>query len=195
MGKVFYIMGKSASGKDTVYQLLLNRMPELKTVKIYTTRPIREGETDGVEYRFSSMKQYRSFLEEGVVIESRTYETVHGPWVYYTVDDGQFKLDQEYYLMIGTLESYEAMKGYLGPEALVPIYIYTDDEIRLQRAIEREKKQKIPNYAEVCRRYLADETDFSMENLLRSQINKQYRNTDLNDCLEEIVGDIRHLML
>ena len=32
MGKIFYIMGKSATGKDTIYQELLNRIPELKTV-------------------------------------------------------------------------------------------------------------------------------------------------------------------
>lgn len=49
MGKIFYVMGKSASGKDTVYKQIHSRMPELKTVRMYTTRPIRDGETDGVE--------------------------------------------------------------------------------------------------------------------------------------------------
>ena len=52
MGKIFYVMGKSASGKDTIYKQLHARMPELKTVRMYTTRPIRDGETDGVEYFF-----------------------------------------------------------------------------------------------------------------------------------------------
>lgn len=51
MGKLFYIMGKSASGKDTIYQRLL-RNPEfsLERLVIYTTRPIRDGELDGREY-------------------------------------------------------------------------------------------------------------------------------------------------
>lgn len=195
MGKIFYVMGKSASGKDTVYRLLLNRIPGLETVTIHTTRPIREGETDGVEYKFSTMEQYEAFLKSGCVIESRTYQTVCGPWVYYTVDDGQFHLDQEYYLMIGTLESYESMRGYFGKDVMVPVYIYTDDETRLKRAIEREKKQKTPNYSEVCRRYLADEVDFSSEKLIHSQILKQYENVDLTVCMEEIVGDIRRLMI
>ncbi len=50
MGKIFYVMGKSASGKDTIYKKLHSRMPELKTVTMYTTRPIRDGEHNGVEY-------------------------------------------------------------------------------------------------------------------------------------------------
>lgn len=50
MGKIFYVMGKSASGKDTIYKRLHSRMPELKTVTMYTTRPIRDGEQNGVEY-------------------------------------------------------------------------------------------------------------------------------------------------
>ena len=47
MGKIFYVMGKSASGKDTIYKKLHSRMPELKTVTMYTTRPIRDGEHNG----------------------------------------------------------------------------------------------------------------------------------------------------
>ena len=47
MGKIFYVMGKSASGKDTIYKELRERIPELKTVVLYTTRPIRDGETEG----------------------------------------------------------------------------------------------------------------------------------------------------
>ena len=43
MGRIFYIMGKSATGKDTVFKELLKRRPELTTVVPYTTRPIREG--------------------------------------------------------------------------------------------------------------------------------------------------------
>ena len=60
MGKIFYVMGKSASGKDTIYKRLHSRMPELKTVTMYTTRPIRDGEQNGVEYFFVD----RSYLEQ-----------------------------------------------------------------------------------------------------------------------------------
>ena len=52
MGKIYYVMGKSCSGKDTIYRRLTERHPELRVVVPYTTRPIREGEQDGVEYFF-----------------------------------------------------------------------------------------------------------------------------------------------
>ena len=50
MGKIFYIMGKSASGKDTIYKELIEKMPKFHSIVPYTTRPMREGEKDGVEY-------------------------------------------------------------------------------------------------------------------------------------------------
>ena len=52
MGRLFVFMGKSASGKDTLYGELLARYPEIHAVIPYTTRPIREGETDGGAYYF-----------------------------------------------------------------------------------------------------------------------------------------------
>ena len=71
-------MGKSASGKDTLYKLLLNRMPELKKVVIHTTRPKREGEREGVEYFFDSREALNAFREQGKIVEERTYDTVMG---------------------------------------------------------------------------------------------------------------------
>ncbi|MBS1482194.1 MAG: guanylate kinase, partial [Clostridium sp.] len=67
MGKIFYVMGKSASGKDTIYKQLHARMPELKTVRMYTTRPIRDGETDGVEYFFVDDGRLEQCRENGTL--------------------------------------------------------------------------------------------------------------------------------
>ena len=41
MGKIFYIMGKSASGKDTIYKELIEKMPKFHSIVPYTTRPMR----------------------------------------------------------------------------------------------------------------------------------------------------------
>lgn len=38
MSKIYYLMGKSSTGKDTIYKELRKRMPQLKNVTIYTTR-------------------------------------------------------------------------------------------------------------------------------------------------------------
>ena len=191
MGRIYYLLGKSATGKDTLYKEILKRRPKLRTVTMYTTRPIREGETDGVEYFFTGREELERQLASGKVIESRTYQTIAGPWTYYTVYDGQFDVaDDESCLMIGTLESYEKMCAYFEAGKMVPVYIEVPDGIRLLRAVKREENQKKPNYREVCRRYLADEKDFSEENLERLGITKRYQNTDMEMCLEEILRDL-----
>lgn len=191
MGRIYYLLGKSATGKDTLYKEILKRRPKLRTVTMYTTRPIREGETDGVEYFFTDCEELELQLASGKVIESRTYQTIAGPWTYYTVDDGQFDVaDDESCLMIGTLESYEKMCAYFEAGKMVPVYIEVPDGIRLLRAVKREENQKKPNYREVCRRYLADEKDFSEENLERLGITKRYQNTDMEMCVEEILRDL-----
>ena len=160
MGKIYYLMGKSSSGKDTLYKEILSRMPEIKTVTLYTTRPIRDGERDGVEYHFVSEETLKHYEEDGKIIEKRTYDTVYGQWKYATIDDGQMNLDDSDYLIIGTLESYSKMKSYYGEEYLVPIYIEVEDGERLSRALQRERQQEQPKYDELCRRFLADQNEF-----------------------------------
>ncbi len=191
MGRIYYIMGKSATGKDTIYKEVLKQRPDLKTIVMYTTRPIREGETDGIEYHFRTIPEMEEMRDSGKIIELRMYQTVFGPWYYFTMDDGQFDLESDTnYLMIGTLESYEKMLRYFGQDAIWPIYIEVPDGIRLQRAVARESAQKNPNYKETCRRYLADEDDFAEENLVRLGIEKRYLNLKLDQCLEHVLADI-----
>ena len=192
MGKIFYIMGKSATGKDTVYKEILKRFSDLKTIVMYTTRPIRENETDGVEYHFRTISEMERLKESGKMIELRVYQTIAGPWYYFTMDDGQFDLSKDQNcLMIGTLESYEKMIQYFGNEFLVPVYIEVPDGIRLKRATEREAMQKKPNFREVCRRYLADEDDFTEDRLKHLGIDKRYENLELETCLHMISERIR----
>lgn len=192
MSKIFYLMGKSASGKDSIYRALVKRFPFEKIV-MYTTRPMRQGETDGVQYYFTDEAQYQRLLEEGKVVESRCYQTIHGPWIYYTVDDGSVHRDgKEQYLVIGTLESYEKMKDYYGADMLVPIYLEVDDGLRLERALAREKAEAVPRYSEMCRRYLADEEDFSEEKLKAAGIDRRFFNEQLKTCLEEISEYIKN---
>ena len=61
MGRIFYIMGKSATGKDTVFKELLKRRPELTTVVPYTTRPIREEDRRSGYFHFTEkLEQFKN---------------------------------------------------------------------------------------------------------------------------------------
>lgn len=188
MGKIFYLMGKSSSGKDTIYRKLMkDRRVDLCKIVPYTTRPIREGEKEGVQYHFTDMDGFNSLLESGKVIEYRVYDTFHGKWIYYTVADESINLDINDYLIIGTPQSYDATKKYFGNDKVLPILINVDDGIRLTRALNREKKQEKPKYEEMCRRFLADAEDFSEENLKKSGIDKVFNNEILDNCIEEVI--------
>lgn len=195
MGKIFYLMGPSSSGKDTIYKRLLGEKElQLNTLVTYTTRPIRVGETEGVEYHFINEEKLVELERLGKVIELREYDTFHGVWKYFTVNDSNLDLEQYNYLMIGTLESYEKTKKYLGDKYLVPILIVVDDAIRLQRALNREKKQENPKYQEMCRRYLADAVDFSDAKVKEAGIFKSFRNEDFEVCMREITTYIKEMI-
>ena len=188
MGKIYCIMGKSASGKDTIYKELLKQdKVKLQTLVTYTTRPIREGERDGVEYFFSNEEELENLKSQNKVIEIREYHTMHGVWKYFTVDDGRLDLDNHSYIFIGTLESYLRLRDYYGKSVLVPIYINLDDGLRLTRALQREQQQDNPKYAELCRRYLADEEDFSKDKLADADVLMQFENDNLESVLDQIV--------
>ncbi|KAI4441425.1 guanylate kinase [Schaedlerella arabinosiphila] len=186
MGKIYYIMGKSASGKDSIFKEVKKRMPELKDIVLYTTRPIRENETEGVEYHFVDEEFLRGMQEKKRVIELRSYNTRCGIWKYFTADDGQIDPEKFDYLTIGTLESYAAMKTYFGEEQVVPLYVEVEDGLRLARAVERERSQADPKYAEMCRRFLADSEDFSEENLEKAGIKKRFENVEFGECVDKI---------
>ena len=192
MGKIYCVMGKSSTGKDTIYSRLMSQKDfNLKKIVPYTTRPIREGEVDGESYHFCTEDQLAKLEESGKIIELRAYDTAYGIWKYFTVNDGQIELDKNSYMLIGTLEAYLKIKDYFGKEAVVPIYIELDDGVRLSRALGRERKQDNPRYEEMCRRFLADSEDFSEDKLMDAGIDNRFNNEDLDKCIAEIEEFIR----
>ncbi len=191
MGKLFVIMGKSATGKDSLYQAIVERHPELQEIITYTTRPIRAGETYGKEYYFVNKDEMYELREAGKIIECREYNTVMGPWFYFTADDGQIDLSTDKkYILISTLEGYEKLQAFYGVENIIPVYIEVDDFERLERGLKREKQQQIPCVRELCRRFLADEEDFDKEKLKMAGIDRRIR----NDNLEEAIANIEKLL-
>ncbi len=192
MGKIFCLMGKSATGKDTIYQeIMLRGELNIKRIIPYTTRPLREGETEGKEYFFCTEETVKKLADVGKIIELRAYDTVYGIWKYFTVDDGQIDLTENNYLLIGTLDTYRKLCEYFGRDKVSAVYIEVEDGERLLRAVARERQQNMPKYEEMCRRFLTDSADFSEEKLAAAGISRRFNNLELNTTIEEVASYIK----
>lgn len=199
MGKLYYLIGKSSTGKDTIFsELVKKRSLGLKKIIQYTTRPKRDGENEGVEYRFIDEETYEALEKAGKVIEVRSYNTVYGIWRYMMVDDGEVALRNGNYLAVGTIESYRKVAEYFGGEDVVPIQITVEIGERLYRAVMRERNSATPKYTELCRRFLADEADFSDEKLREAgllledgSLVNAFENNELGSCVDAIAHFIK----
>lgn len=191
MGKIYCVMGKSSSGKDSIYHEIMEKGAlGLKPIIPYTTRPIRDGEQDGREYHFCTEDTVQRLQDAGRIMELRAYNTVYGVWKYFTVDDEQINLNKYNYLYIVTLEGYTKIREYFGADRVVPIYIEVEDGERLMRAIAREQKQDVPKYEEMCRRFLADSADFCDEKLVEAGVVRRFQNNDFVQTVQEVTAYI-----
>ena len=194
MSRIFYLIGKSSTGKDSLLEALLaDPALHLREIVQYTARPIRDGEQEGREYHFITMAESEELERAGKVVEARVYQTVHGPWKYMLVDDGQIADAACDYIAVGTVESYRKVRDYYGEEAVIPLYIYVETGERLFRALKRERTHDNPKYAEMCRRFLADEQDFSEEKLREAGLllsdgscRNGFENVDFQETLQNI---------
>lgn len=181
--KIYFLVGQSSTGKDTIKSKLLSIMPSLKDYVYCTTRPMRDGEVNGREYLFKSHEDYEKDEKSGVVIESRVYNfNGNTPVVYYSLAK---EIDEELYIVTGTPDMCHSYIEYYGSDIVKPIFIVVPDRERLMRAIIREDTNK-GNYKEIARRFYDEFSEYTKENIL-SLSGVEYVNNDyLEDCIEDI---------
>lgn len=68
-GRLFILSAPSGTGKTTLARRLIERVPHLKLSRSYTTRPIRTGECDGVDYHFISAATFDEMVRAGAFLE------------------------------------------------------------------------------------------------------------------------------
>lgn len=76
------LMGKTCAGKDTVQNILISKFG-MKNVISYTTRPMRVGETNGVQYWFITEEEFLRKVKEGFFAEVITYKDKNRNTIYY----------------------------------------------------------------------------------------------------------------
>ena len=139
-------MGRSCSGKDTVFKELKKRFPNLQSVLMHTTRPIRTGEVQGVDYRFDTMDEFRTHCRKMISLNFVHIRPNMETGIITQLRDS-IDLKKGSYLGVGTPSSYDSLMDYF-KESLIPIYLKVEEYDLLSRALEREHRQKEPKYTE-----------------------------------------------
>ena len=162
--KILVLLGKSGVGKDTLASMIKERL-EYNFIVSHTTRPKREGESNGNPYYFIGKHLMFEFQDKNELIECRSYDTIlngeEDTW-YYAVHKSEVEEDKKYVVVLD-IEGLKDFKKIFG-NRIVSIYIFTDDKIRESRA----KKRGGFCQEEWDRRLQTDSIDFSREKVVEN---------------------------
>lgn len=147
----YILVGKSGSGKDYTSKLLQNKGN--RPIILYTTRPIRSNEKDGIDYHFVSEQEFINMIDNNELVSYNSYNTVFGIW-YYGIKKEVLDYD---YVIVLDIKDVDNFINYYGKENTKVVLIKCSDDIRMQRAMKRDKNF---NEDEWYRRLKDDEIKF-----------------------------------
>lgn len=156
MKKIITLTGCSASGKDTLLNMIIRYNKNILPIISTTTRPMRKGEKEGVNYYFKDK------IDLDSLIEYREYKTVNGIY-FYGIEKKEIenKLKQSNTLIvILDYRGLKAMREYCLKNniKIESYYIQVPLKTRLYRSLKREEWEYLDeeHYLEICRRAIAD---------------------------------------
>ena len=195
MFKIYVLLGKTGVGKSTIYQSLKNLITSednIKELLMYTTRPIRHGEKDGVDYNFINDYDISNLILENKLAEHRTFKTASDEvWFYATP---KCEENGVYILSNSTSTSCMSLIELYGRECVEPIFITCDEYTRLSRLLEREHKGK-KQYNEMIRRINSDNLDYDNSIMNRLKISNEcsFDNSEcyIDNCVVDIYNYIK----
>lgn len=170
--KILILFGRSGAGKDTVANWLIKNVPNTHKVILHTTRPMRDYETDGVEYYFIDDETFYGKFFKELFLTAKVFNS----WAYGILKE-ELKRDKINVCVLDPASIADLINSSITDEYdIMPVYIYADPKTILLRNINREKN---PDYVEICRRFLADENDFKYLHFPYIKFNNNYNNGEL----------------
>ena len=187
--KIFALLGYSSVGKDTILKQVLKDMDDVKPIISTTTRPMRKGETEGVEYYFIDDTEF--FRRGTDFVEQRIYHTKvkengvekDATWRY-GIERAELEKD-DYLIVIVDSVGYKELKNYVGNGRIVPIFISAPQEELRTRALARGDLE-----AEVDRRLKDDYErfmDFRVRTVYHEVKNGEGRLEEASKEVENII--------
>ena len=187
--KIFALLGYMGVGKDTILKQVLKDIDDVKPIISTTTRPMRKGETEGIEYYFIDDTEF--FRRGTDFVEQRIYHTKvkengvekDATWRY-GIERMELEKD-DYLIVIVDSVGYKELKNYVGNNKIVPIFISAPQEELKARALARGDLE-----AEVDRR-LKDDYERFMDFRVRT-VYHEVKNT--NGRLEEAIKEVENII-
>lgn len=179
------LIGKTASGKTTIQELLCNNY-NFQRIITYTTRPMRPGETQDYTYHFISNEEFFQKIENNDFIEHKEYHTNEGIWYYGSGRDDIIHAinSNDNYVIILTPDGIKDLLELR--DKVNVIYIYcSEDCIRKRLAIRGDKQNEIE------RRIEHDNEDF--KGVIRS-VDYTIGNFSESTTPEDVVNVILNLV-
>lgn len=172
MRKIFAVMGKASTGKDTLTKMLSETL-ELPIALSFTTRPMRVGEKQGVEYNFISDDDFWDLHGCDLLAEYTSYEVASGETWHYGLTKEELE-KAEYVLVIVNPDGFKQLTEIYG-DKVCSILIDAPADVRIKRYLDRDIVTE-EKAEECCRRFLAD--------------NKDFKDISTNHCVTN-VGDLK----
>lgn len=164
--KLFLLVGKSASGKDTLMNMLLSDFKEMKPLVSHTTRPMRTGEKDGETYHFVDDLTFEEMLDNGEFLETTSYTIESENKIYRYGLSKKEVMDTPYAMtIVNPYGLNNLLANKFIKDNIVSILITRNDKDRILAYINRDKNV---NIKEMIDRYKRDEEDF--ENVMTDYI-------------------------
>jgi guanylate kinase len=91
-GTLYIVSAPSGAGKTSLVKALLDAQPQVRVSVSHTTRPMRPGEVDGVNYHFVSREEFLQRLEHDEFLEhAEVFGNLYGTsqrWLEQTLREG-----------------------------------------------------------------------------------------------------------
>lgn len=156
---IYYICGKSGSGKSTITDKIKDRAKGLEYLPCYTTRPQRPKEATH-RYKFVNYTQFLDTLDivAKYVVDTFKPDGTEDTWFYY-IRACDIDKSKDYIIEGTPLLAYQLLSnGY----DVCMIYLDVSSHELLKRSLGRELSSGNENYVEMCRRFINDFNEFKV---------------------------------
>jgi len=138
-GKIIVLTAPSGGGKTTVVHHLMKVFPDLRFSVSATTRPRRDGESNGVDYYFHSVAEFKNLIAEDAFIE---YEEVYTDQYYGSLKSevNRFWQDGHHILFDIDVQGAISIKKMYGERSLIIFIKPPSYEILKQRLLSRKSE-------------------------------------------------------